>query len=86
MYEKLFQNQQSLAIDDLKSYAVSLGLDSAQFSQCLDSGKYASKVASDFSYGVSIGVNSTPTFYINGEKYSNLSYGQFKSVIDSKLA
>ena len=86
MYEKLFQNQQSLAIDDLKSYAVSLGLDSAQFSQCLDSGKYASKVASDFSYGVSIGVNSTPTFYINGEKYSNLSYDQFKSVIDSKLA
>ncbi|VAV93213.1 Periplasmic thiol:disulfide interchange protein DsbA [hydrothermal vent metagenome] len=31
-------------------------------------------------------VRSTPSFIINGEPYSNMSYGDFKKVIDAKLA
>lgn len=86
MYDKLFQNQQNLKIGDLKQYAASIGLDSAQFNSCLDAGKYASKVASDYSFALSIGLNSTPTFFINGEKYASaMSFDQLKALIDAKL-
>ncbi len=86
MYDKLFQNQQNLKISDLKQYATDIGLDSAQFNSCLDTGKYASKVASDYSFALSIGLNSTPTFFINGEKYASvMSFDQLKALIDAKL-
>ncbi len=84
MHDTMFENQQNLTIADLKSYAARLSLDGQEFSACLDSGKYAPKVASDFSYGVSIGINSTPTFFINGAKYSGLTYEEFSSIIASQ--
>lgn len=31
-------------------------------------------------------VRSTPTFLINGEKYSNMSYAEFQTVLDEKIA
>ncbi|MFH1391266.1 MAG: thioredoxin domain-containing protein [Candidatus Diapherotrites archaeon] len=86
MHDTLFTNQDNLKIADLKSYAQQLGLNQEEFDVCLDSSKYASKVASDFSYGASIGVNSTPTFYVNGEKFSNLTAEEWKQVLDSRLA
>ncbi len=86
MYDKLFLNQENLKQDDLKTYAAELGLDTAQFNSCIASGKTAARVAADQSFGLSIGVNSTPTFYINGEKFGNMSYEQWKAVIDARLA
>ncbi len=86
MHDKMFENQSALKVSDLKGYASSIGLDSVAFDSCLDSGKYASKVSSHITYGNSLGVNSTPTFYINGQKYSNLTYDQFKAVIGGKLS
>lgn len=85
MHDRMFENQENLKVTDLKSYAKSLGLDQTVFDKCLDSGKYASKVAADKSYGVSIGVDSTPTIYINGEKVSPSSYGDLKSAVEAKL-
>ena len=85
-HDKLFENQEKLAVSDLKQYAIDVGLNSAQFDSCLDTSKYSSEVAKDQSYGISIGVNGTPTFFINKVKYSNLSLEQFKQIIDAKLA
>lgn len=84
MHGKLFANQQSLKQDDLKGYAADLGLDTSKFNQCLASGKMGPVVASDLSYGLSIGINSTPTFFINGEKRNGMTYDDFKSAILSK--
>ncbi len=85
-HDMLFENQESLQVAQLKQYAVSLGLDAEQFNSCLDSAKYANEVASDQSDGIRFGVNGTPTFFINGTKYSNMSYAQFKGIIDAELA
>ena len=81
MHDVMFENQSALTITDLAGYASRLGLDSAQFGQCLADGKYASKVASDLSYGASIGVDATPTVYINGVKQFNTSYEGMKSAV-----
>ncbi|MAG18295.1 MAG: disulfide bond formation protein DsbA [Candidatus Diapherotrites archaeon] len=86
MHDTLFTNQENLTIPNLKSYAQQLNLNQQEFDACLDSSKHASKVASDFSYGASIGINSTPTLYVNGEKFSNLTAEQWKQALDSKLA
>lgn len=85
-HDTLFANQEKLTVTDLKQYAVTLGLDSAQFNECLDSAKYSSRVSEDFAAGQKVGVNGTPTFFINGVKYSNMAYEQFKQILDAELA
>ena len=85
MHDILFERQDQLTVTDLKGYALELGLDIGVFGQCLDSEKHALKVSSDFAYGASIGVSSTPTFFVNGEKYANLTYEEWKTVLDTRV-
>jgi len=58
---------EALSVNELKNYAAAISLDSDQFDQCLDSGKYQSYVAKDQSAALAAGARGTPTFYINGE-------------------
>jgi len=46
--------------DQLTPLATELGLDSERFQQCLDSGRYADRVAEDLKEGASIGITGTP--------------------------
>ncbi len=46
--------------------AAELGLDPATFEACLQSGRQDARVEANFVEGRSLGVNATPTFYING--------------------
>lgn len=58
-----------------------------QFSQCLDSDKYADAVRADFQLGAQIGVNGTPATFFNGYLLSGaLPYDAVKQVIDTLLA
>lgn len=87
MHNMIFENQNAIDVSDLKQYAVQLGLDSASFNSCLDSGRYADEVQKDFQYGDSIGVTGTPTFFINGEKLVGAQpYSVFNALIDKKLS
>lgn len=80
------ENKGAFSKENLKSFAKDLGLNTNQFNSCLDSDKYASKVQDDYNDGQTLGINSTPTFFINGEKQVGvLSYNDFKNLIDSKL-
>lgn len=47
-------------------YAGTLGLDTAAFRECLDSGKYTDVVDSNLQEGIGLGITGTPTFFING--------------------
>lgn len=71
----------------LKQYAVQLGLDATQFNQCLDSNQHLEKVSRDSSEARNRGVNATPTFFINGQKFEGAQpYAVFKAAVDSLLA
>lgn len=90
-HDKLFENSQAdgsgLNAADLKKYASELGLDTAKFNDCLDSGRMAGKVSADTAEGAQNGVSGTPTFFINGEAIVGAQpYSAFKAVIDAKLA
>lgn len=87
MHDRLFANQGALQVSDLKQAAASLGLNQAEFDQCLDSGKWTAKVQADLAQGEKLGVNSTPTVFINGRALIGAQpFEQFKQVIDEELA
>jgi protein-disulfide isomerase len=81
----LFRNQSALGVEKLRQYASELGLDRARFDASLDSGKFAEKVQRDVMDGNKLGINGTPTIYINGKRVSDNSYENVKSVIEASL-
>jgi protein-disulfide isomerase len=86
-HDRLFANQQLLQPEDLKKHASDLGLDAAAFGSCLDSSKYGERVRNGVAEGTRLGVNSTPTIYINGRMLSGAQpYETFVSVIDEELS
>lgn len=86
-HDKLFDNQAAgYNLDKFKQWAKELGLDSSKFDNCLDSGKYASKVTVDQQEGQAKGVNGTPATFVNGQLVSGaVPYETFKQIIDSLI-
>jgi len=87
LHNKMFENQQKLAVDDLKGYAKSVGVaDAAKFDKCLDSGEKKDQVQADMKAGSEAGVNGTPAFFINGIFVNGAQpYEQMKQTIDREL-
>jgi protein-disulfide isomerase len=81
----LFRNQSQLKPEQLKQYAQVIGLDRAKFEAALDSGRLAEKVARDVADGERIGVNGTPTFFVNGRRTSDATYETLKAALDAAL-
>jgi len=50
-----------------ESYADDLGLDRKQFAACLSNREHLAEIMSAKKYGESLGVNSTPTLFMNGQ-------------------
>ena len=70
----------------LKAFAGSMGLNQANFDACFDSHKYASAVDADIALANQMGINSTPSLYINGVQVSNpMNYTEIKQRIDLAL-
>jgi len=69
MHDKLFENQDALEPTDLTVYAGQVGIDSRKFASELESHAHEARVREDFMSGVRSGVNGTPTFFVNGERY-----------------
>jgi protein-disulfide isomerase len=87
MHDRIFANQASMAVPALKQHAAGLGLNTTTFDQCLDSGKFAGIIEEDVKLGETLGVQSTPTIYINGRPILGAQpYDVFQSVIDEELA
>jgi protein-disulfide isomerase len=86
-HDRLFANQQALQPTDLKKYATDLGLDALKFNSCVDSSKYGERVRNGVAQGTRLGVNSTPTVYVNGRLLSGAQpYEAFVTVIDEELS
>lgn len=87
MHDAMFGDQQKLDVPDLKATAKTLGLDSAAFDTCLDSGKYAAQVDADMKVGQEAGVEGTPAFFINGRLVSGARpYEDFQAIVEQELA
>ena len=69
MHDIIFENQDFLSDVNLVKYAAKLGLNIEQFKADFEKPKYLKKVEADFESGIRSGVNGTPSFFINGEKF-----------------
>jgi predicted DsbA family dithiol-disulfide isomerase len=79
-------NQNAFTKDNLKRFAEEIGLDTESFNECLDSGKYTSLITQDTQAAQSLGVQSTPTFIVNGEPIIGAQpFGVFQGVIETFL-
>jgi len=65
-HDTLFEHQPDFTRDDLLRYADALGLDRAQFTACLDSDATRAAIARDVAAGDRLGIESTPTLFLNG--------------------
>lgn len=85
MHALLFQNQRAQKKDDLIGYAKKIGLDMDKFLADYDAA--APAVEADRKLGDAVGVEGTPTMFINGRRYSGLFEARwFDSWIDEELA
>ena len=69
------------------TYATTIGLDTTKFSKDLESKVLEEKVLAEFKEGVSLGVQGTPTFFLNGKKLENpRDLGAFNKLIKEAAA
>lgn len=91
MHDILFENQNSWSTlpnpqDEFLTYAKKISLDVNKFKADLNSDETKKFVSDEENQGISEGINSTPTFFINGVKIQNpQNYEEFKKIIDDEL-
>ena len=86
-HDLLYSKAPALSIDDLKSYAMQIDLNTTEFDQCLNSGQDQAKVNQSMAEARGYGFIGTPSFIVNGQKVIGpASFNQFKSMIDPILA
>ncbi len=86
-HDALFSQKYGLGQDAYLAYAKDLGLDTDQFTACMEEHRYRDEVLADQQYALQLGVQSTPTFFINGIAVVGAQpFEVFKSIIDKELA
>ncbi|TAL49060.1 hypothetical protein EPN83_02180 [Patescibacteria group bacterium] len=91
MHDLIFDKQESWATRPTRGafedLARELNLDINAFRRDYDLPALKNHVQRDLKEGIDLGVNSTPTFYLNGRKIENpRSLEDFKALIDTALA
>jgi protein-disulfide isomerase len=85
-HEKLFSSD-ALGRDIYVQYASDLNLNADEFNACLDSGKFDEFIQQDIDFAFNLGVQSTPTFFINGLAIVGAQpLTSFQQIIDKELA
>ncbi|HVK49836.1 MAG TPA: DsbA family protein [Pseudobacter sp.] len=69
MHNIIFENQKTLSDDFLIELAGRIDLDVKRFKEDIKKVALIDKVEKDFESGLRSGVNRTPSFFINGEKF-----------------
>lgn len=72
MHDKIYEDQENLSIQMLIDLATELGLTPKGLEKAIREGIYDAKIEKDFMGGVKSGVNGTPTFFINDQRYNGM--------------
>jgi protein-disulfide isomerase len=85
-YHDLLASTKRLDQDSLKSHARELKLNVQTFDQCLDKGETAEAVRSDATEAQALGLQGTPSFFVNGRYVTgSLTYERLRSYIVEEL-
>lgn len=71
-HDWMFENQQNMSVDNLKSQVIDWagknGLDTLQLTRCIDTKATEAEVRKTMAEGRALGIDKTPTLFINGRK------------------
>jgi len=85
-HDALFQNKR-LQTSELKLQARTLKLDTARFDQCLDGGEQIAVVKKDAQEARRLGLEGTPSFFINGHFMSgSIGYEKLRGTVLQELS
>jgi len=86
-HDALFVQKYGLGNEAYNQYAGELGLNAEQFSKCVNDHIYKAEVEADVAAASSLGVSSTPTFFVNGLAVIGAQpFEVFQQLIDKELA
>ncbi|GAA4987323.1 DsbA family protein [Actinopolymorpha pittospori] len=92
MYQRMFETQsqwgeqQVPADETFRGFAKDLGLDMTRYDKTYEDPATLMRIKKDVTDGEALGVQGTPTFFLNGEKLQPNSYDDFKKALDAALA
>lgn len=73
-------------VEELRKIGRLAGLDNAELDACLQDGEKAQSLVAWWEENQKADdISSTPSFIINGKKYSNMPYAEMKEIIDAAL-
>ncbi|MHB8379865.1 MAG: DsbA family protein [Acidimicrobiales bacterium] len=86
MHDVLFENQRDLSGPALRRYVEDVGADVSEVANALNEGVVQKRVKDDVESGLRSGVNGTPTFFVNGERYdASWAYDAFRDYLKEVL-
>lgn len=86
MHDVLFENQRDLSGPAILRYVEDVGADLSQVANALNDGVVQKRVKDDVESGIRSGVNGTPTFFVNGERYDgSWDYDTFHAYLEEML-
>jgi protein-disulfide isomerase len=87
MHDVIYEHQSALDDAHLVRYAEGIGVPRAVIVSALTDHTHASRVRQDFLSGVRSGVNGTPSFFINGQKYEGgYDLASLREAVEEELA
>jgi protein-disulfide isomerase len=95
IHDMLYEQQKEWAgsedpaqvVENLKTIGRAAGLEDAAMDVCLNDTANAEALIKQFQTNFEAdGVKGTPTFFINGTMYSNMSFDDMKAILDAELA
>jgi protein-disulfide isomerase len=85
-HRSLLEAPGDMGDEDLQRRAAGLGLNAGNFSACVASDRFDAAIDKSTASASSLGIDSTPTFFVNGRRLVGVQSGeQFREVIDAEL-
>jgi protein-disulfide isomerase len=89
-HDWIYENQEGITVENLNSkvmsWAQGAGVDSIQFGRCVEGKTTDSEVVSNMEEGRALGVDATPTTFINGRKMvGNMDWPILQQLISMEL-
>ena len=86
LHDLMFEEQDTLSVDDLKDKAERAGLDADAFAACLDAEETPGRVEADHRAGIAVGVNGTPALFVNGRPLAGaVAYEELAGVVEEEI-
>lgn len=86
MHDLIYANNRNLSSETLFELAKNLGFSTMELEQAIQNHTFMAKIKEDFLGGVRSGVNGTPTFFINENRYNGpFDYDRLTAAIDTAM-